>query len=448
MTDTSELNSESKQEFQTLQMKSTESPCNGSASRDNDLAVDHLSESLAGRHIDVIVSGSIGAVESVKSIRSLRRLGATVTPWLTDGGAQFVTEMALTWAAAKQTKTQFEGLTSHLATGDGCLVAPASASFIGHLAAGITDSPATALATSYLGFGKPVFLLPNMHDSLYQAPQVQNNLETLKGWGIQIVPARLEEGKQKFPAPALVADFISYALNQLGPREALNDHEVPCDDTKKLPKKVLLTMGSTRGYIDDVRYLSNYSSGALGSAIASELYRAGLTPIVINGSSAIRPHKYIPVINVSTNDEMLREAQKALTAGASAAICAASVLDFEPRERRTGKLATKDHPALTLELKATDKIISYLNPSSAIKVGFKLEVELSEEKIKSISQDYMKKYGLSLLVLNQLDQVSETQHEAILCEREGPAGELSWQPVSGKLNLAQAIVRHVVGRLN
>ena len=54
---------------------------------EDDLNVEILSDSLCGKVIDVVVSGSIGAVESVKFIRSLRRLGATVNPWLTRGGS-------------------------------------------------------------------------------------------------------------------------------------------------------------------------------------------------------------------------------------------------------------------------------------------------------------------------------------------------------------------------
>ncbi len=97
-----------------------------------------------------------------------------------------------------------------------------------------------------------------MHDSLALAPSHLKNLSTLSTWsGVHILPSRLEEGKRKFPEPAALADVAAHLMNQ-----------------KRRPASpVLLTMGTTRGYIDDVRYVSNYSSGKLGSTVASELYR-------------------------------------------------------------------------------------------------------------------------------------------------------------------------------
>ena len=97
----------------------------------DDLHVTASSDALKGRRIDVVVTGSIAAVEAVRFIRSLRRLGAEVTPWLSQGGSSFITPMALTWAAGKETIVGFSGSASHIATGDAVVVAPASSSIIG-----------------------------------------------------------------------------------------------------------------------------------------------------------------------------------------------------------------------------------------------------------------------------------------------------------------------------
>ena len=98
--------------------------------RSSDLLVNLSSDALAGKLIDVVVSGSIGAVESVRFIRSLRRLGAEVQPWLTKGGSMFTTETALSWAAARPCRMSFEGTASHISMGDACVIAPASASML------------------------------------------------------------------------------------------------------------------------------------------------------------------------------------------------------------------------------------------------------------------------------------------------------------------------------
>ena len=210
-----------------------------------DLDVTRLSDALNGRRLDVVVSGSIGAVESVRFLRALRRLSASVTPWLTKGGAQFVTPLALSWAADAPAISEFTGTAPHIGTTDAVVVAPASASLIGKIAHGITDTPAAALVTSYLGQGRPVILVPNMHDSLASAPAVLRNLERVSGWpGVTVIRARTEEAKHKFPDPATLADEVAHQVNR-------ERHALPT---------TLVTMGTTRGYVDRVRYFSNYSS--------------------------------------------------------------------------------------------------------------------------------------------------------------------------------------------
>ena len=158
----------------------------------SDLEVKIHSIALAQKSIDLICSGSIAAIESPRLIRALRRLGAHVRPYLTDGGRQFITPMALSWAANHQTVTEFSGTAPHIASGDALVVAPASASFIQKIAHGVCDSPASALAASYLGQKKRVLVLPNMHDSLFDAPAFQKNLATINPW-VTILGGRLEE---------------------------------------------------------------------------------------------------------------------------------------------------------------------------------------------------------------------------------------------------------------
>ena len=179
----------------------------------SDLQVNSISESLSDKSIDVIITGSIGSVESVRFLRALRRLGADVHPWLSKGAQLFTTETAVSWAAANPVTSQFSGTASHIALHDACIVCPASANFLSKIANGITDTPESALVASYLGQGKPVLVMPNMHDSLLQAPAVSENLKKISKW-THILEARQEEGKQKFPEPKDLADEVSHVLNQ------------------------------------------------------------------------------------------------------------------------------------------------------------------------------------------------------------------------------------------
>ena len=399
-------------------------------SHQGDLQVERLSDALASRVLDVVVSGSIGAVESVRFIRALRRLGADVTPWLTAGGARFVTPLAVAWAAGREARTAFQGDASHIALGDACVVAPASASLIAKAAQGLTDSPAAALIQSYLGQQRPVLLVPNMHDSLADAPAVRRNLAQLRLDGVTLLGARIEEGKRKFPDPATLADHVAHALNL----------------ARAGGRKVLVTMGSTRGDIDDVRYVSNYSSGALGSQVTEELWRLGYDVRVVAGPSPLRPRVYGTLAETRTNDEMQAAAAAELAGGAEAAIFAASVLDFTPASKASGKLSSRDAETLTVDLKRTRKIIGALTPKSGVKVGFKLETGLTPEKTRALAERDVAAYGLSLMVLNDLADVDATRHVATLVEGEqGRAGPA--RRVEGKSAVAAAVAAHVDRRL-
>lgn len=368
----------------------------------HDLHVSPTSDSLSGKHVDVVVSGSIAAVESIRFIRSLRRLGAEVTAWLSQGGAQFITPMSLAWACGKEPVTGFSGSATHIATSDCVVVAPASSNIIAKIARGMTDTHCTALIASALGQKKPVILMPTMHDSLKSAPAMLEHLEKIASWPmVQIIGAREEEGKQKFPEPDTLADQCSHITNKAAESRS----------------PILLTMGTTRGYIDDVRYVSNYSSGKLGSLICEELYRQGFSVNVVAGPSEHRPRVANELHDVQTTAEMLRECEIIANRGVSGAIFCASVLDYEPSEKTLGKLRS-GQDNLTISFKPTPKIIEKIQVPNNWKIGFKLEVGLSEEKIKQIASQYITKYSLKALIVNELTAVSASKHTATACVAE------------------------------
>ena len=380
-----------------------------SSSTASDLQVSSISDALLDRRIDVVVSGSIAAVESVRFIRSLRRLGAVVTPWLTQGGSQFVTPLALEWAAAHPCVTSFSGTASHICTSDAVIIAPASAHIMTQIASGLTDTPASALVASALGQNKPVLILPAMHDSLLNAPAMAQHVKTLESWkDVHLMQSRLEEGKRKFPNPIDLADSVAHQLNR----------------SKRPSKPVLLTMGTTRGYVDDVRYLSNYSSGKLGTEISTELYRQGFLTCVVSGPCEFKPHVSSTMIHVRTTGEMLSAAQEAAKSGVCAAVFAASVLDFEPETKVSGKISSSQ-AGLTLSLRPTPKIIGAINSGGAPKIGFKLETNLTRDRATEIARDYTARYQLTNLIVNDLSDVSATAHKACGIDAKGTVTDLA-----------------------
>jgi phosphopantothenoylcysteine decarboxylase/phosphopantothenate--cysteine ligase len=375
----------------------------------DDLHVTASSDALKGRRIDVVVTGSIAAVEAVRFIRSLRRLGAEVTPWLSQGGSSFITPMALTWAAGKETIVGFSGSASHIATGDAVVVAPASSSIIAKVARGMTDSHCTALIASALGQAKPVIILPAMHDSLMAAPAMQEHLAKIGSWkNVFIQRGRIEEGKQKFPEPKILADHVAHIMNaSLRPQEP-----------------VLITMGTTRGYIDDVRYISNYSSGSLGTAISEELYRQGFKTFVVSGPCEHKPETFSELKEILTTGDMQAACKSAEVKGLAGGIFCASVLDYEPSEKSMGKIKS-GHSNLTVSFKPTPKIIGAIQLDGKPKIGFKLESGLGETQLKSIATEYINKYNLTCLIANELGAVSATKHHAWAILANGEKTELT-----------------------
>ena len=233
----------------------------------NDLAVIPLSNALKNKSLDLIVTGSIAAVETIKFIRSLRRLGAIITPHLSFSAKEFVTQKALDWAANKIAGNQYLAAdTFHIAQNEALIIAPATANFISKIANGIADDPLTSLTASYLGQNKPVFFVPTMHESLYNNPLFQTNLNTLLKHAHFFLPC-MDEGKLKFPEPNYLANEIAHHINA----------------SKIKNNKVLITMGSTRNFLDDIRYISNFSTGKLGTLTAEELYRYGFKTHVVCG---------------------------------------------------------------------------------------------------------------------------------------------------------------------
>lgn len=362
----------------------------------SDLSVIVESPSLLSKKIDVIVSGSIAAVESVKTVRALRRCGADVRVVLTDGGTQFVTALALEWASNNPVQTKFEGQVSHLGEGDALLVAPASANFVSMAAEGRTDSPGLALFASYLGQKKPVVLTPCMHQSLEDSPIYKQQLTKLQEF-VEVLDPRIEEGKRKFPEPLEVADQVA--------------HHVNAKDAS-----ILVTLGSTKGYLDEVRYVSNYSSGTLGSLLCEELYRRGFTPHAVVGSCERKPRSYISQVDADTNEKMLEAIQRLVkTFSPVAAFFCASVLDYVPAKKEPGKLRSGQED-LTVDFRVTEKIISRVETSGALKVAFKLEPEVNKKLAREIAQKYASSYGLDMLVINALSEVSAHEHRAFLAD--------------------------------
>jgi phosphopantothenoylcysteine decarboxylase/phosphopantothenate--cysteine ligase len=315
-------------------------------------------QTLGGKQIVVAVTGSIAAVEVIRLIHALRRCGAAVQTVMSAAATGIISPESLAYASGRPAITRISGMVEHVACcGDGgsadlLLIAPCTANTISKMACGIDDTPVTTFATTALGSGMPVLVVPAMHHSMYRHPAVRGNLECLRAWGVGIVDPRIEEGKAK------IADTETIVLR--------------CErmilDQPLKGKRVLVTSGPCREQVDDVRVLTTRSTGLMGRALALEAFRLGADVTVVH-RDVFPCVKNVPADSAA---EMRDAVHRCFSTGdgADIYISAAAISDFVP-ERYRGKIPSGKKIRLELEPlpKLLDEVIRQWAP---LTVAFKL----------------------------------------------------------------------------
>lgn len=312
---------------------------------------------LEGTEIVLAVTGSIAAVETVRLAHELRRRGALVQAVLSAAATRIVHPDALTYATGRPAITAITGLVEHVEwCGEGgradlLLVAPCTANTVGKIACGIDDTPVTTFATTALGSGLPVVIVPAMHGTMYQHRAVEENLQRLVALGATVVPPRIEEGRAKIAGTDVIVLAAERAVN---PKPLAG-------------RRVLITSGPCREPVDDVRVLTTRSTGRMGRALALEAYRRGAEVTVIHAD------RFPCVRNVPiTTAADLREAVLACgeADGIDIYVSAAAISDFAPH-RSPGKIPSGAPTTLALEPqpKVLDEVIARFTPFA---IAFKL----------------------------------------------------------------------------
>jgi phosphopantothenoylcysteine decarboxylase/phosphopantothenate--cysteine ligase len=318
-------------------------------------------QTLAGKQVVIGVTGSIAAVETVKLVHALRRKGASVIPVMSGAAQGIIHPDALEYASGNAVVTRLSGAVEHVMyCGDGgsadlLLIAPATANTIGKIACGIDDTPVTTFATTAIGSGKPVLIVPAMHHSMYRHPAVCRNIATLKDWDIGIVDPVIDEGKAKISG---VDEIVLRCERVLLGR--------PLDG-----KHVLVTSGACREPVDAVRVLTTRSSGRMGRELALQAFRLGADVTIIHRDSPLPGITNIPV---ETADDMRAAVHRCFrTKGADYYISAAAVSDFAP-EPAHGKIPSGK--PVKIALAPLPKILDEVMKRYSVKtVAFKIGEE-------------------------------------------------------------------------
>jgi len=376
------------------------------------------SQLLAGRRIVIGVSGSIAAVELPRVIRELIRHGADVQTVMSPEAMRLVTPETLEFATGHPPVVQLTGNVEHvtlLGPGPGradlYLIAPATANTISKVAHGIDDTPVTSCASVALGGGVPMLLAPAMHSHMGVNPAVRENLEKLRTWGVGIIPGASTEGEEKIASPEEVAAAVLHRLGH-GPWPG---------------QRVVVIGGAAREAIDEVRSVTNESSGRTALALANEAYYRGAEVELWAGALQVPVPAWIPLHRWKSVDDLLALARqrKAELGAATVVLVPAALSDFT-LDRRPGKIPSRELESLTLTLRRAPKVLPELRrlaPAPTRLVAFKLESGRSEAELEAMGRALAHETGADWVIANDAEVMGSAQMTALVLP---PTGGRHW----------------------
>ena len=293
---------------------------------------------LQGKHILVGISGGIAAYKIPELIRSLVKAGAQVKVATTPNALQFVTELTLqTVSGSRVYSDVFAAIndhsTEHISLPDWCdamIVAPATANVLAKMAAGIADDALTTTICSCVA-RKPIVVAPAMNDKMWENPATQHAVQTIRGWENVTLLEPAEGilacgvvGKGRMPEIELLQEALEYALT---PKTMAG-------------KRVLITAGGTQEQIDPVRFISNYSTGKMGVALAHACARRGAHVTLVCGCISVPV--YNPFGQIERIDALSAQAMHEVCVTnwpqQDIAILCAAVADFAPESTAENKI--------------------------------------------------------------------------------------------------------------
>ena len=343
---------------------------------------------LQGKTVVLGVTGGIAAYKMPNLASALVKLGCNVQVLMTQNATQFIT--AVTFETLTGNKAlvdtfdrNFSFQVEHIAVADQAdlvMIAPATAHVIAKLAHGLADD---MLTTTVLACNCPKIVVPAMNTKMYENPVTQDNLNTLRRYGWEVVEpasgylACGAVGKGKLPEPEVLLQVILHDL---------------AHEKDMVGKKVLVTAGPTQEALDPVRYLTNHSSGKMGYAIAQAAARRGAQVTLVSGPVALKRLPYVETVDVVSAQEMF-EAVAVRAAEQDILIKAAAVADYRPMMVAEDKMKKSDD-ALSIPLERTQDILGWLGqhrrPGQFL-CGFSMEtqnmVENSRKKLEKKQVD-------------------------------------------------------------
>ena len=342
------------------------------------------------------ITGGVAAYKSPDLVRRLTSQGCEVQVVLSHGAGRFVTPVTFQAVSGRRVRDELWDEAAEAAMGhielarwaDVVLVAPATAHFIGSLAAGLAGDLLTTLC---LATAAPVVLAPAMNRQMWAHPAVQANCRLLESRGVRLLgptageQACGEHGLGRMMEPG---DIAAALLESAG-----NGASKPLAGLA-----VVVTAGPTREPIDPVRYITNRSSGRMGFALAAAARRAGGSVVLISGPVALETPAGVRRVDVETAEQMYREVHRRI-ANVDLFIACAAVSDYRPHTAARDKIK-RSEPEMRLDLvRSPDTLASVAALSKPpFTVGFAAETQ----HVAKHAREKLVRKGVDMIAANKV----------------------------------------------
>ena len=397
--------------------------------------------SLSGKHILLGITGGIAAYKCPDLVRHLKKAGAQVRVVMTESASHFVTPMTLQALSGNAVSSDLFDPSAELSMNhielakwaDLLLIAPATANIIAKMANGIADD---LLSTICLATPAKIVIAPAMNQQMYKAAATQQNLASLASRNTLILgpddgfQACGDFGPGRMVEPATIVEHVEgYFLAT----------------ATLVGTEITITAGPTIEELDPVRYISNYSSGKMGYAIAQAAAEMGATVNLISGPVNLATPNNVNRINVKSANEMCDAALKLAKKSAIFISCAA-VADYRPETIAKKKIKkTDDNNELVIKLVKNPDIVASI---AALKKGRPFVVGFAAET------NNIKAYALKKLTTKNLDLIcaNDVSDKSIGFNSDQNALTIYWQngeqtlPLSSKQQLAKQLLQAVITR--
>lgn len=352
------------------------------------------------------ITSSIAAYKAIELVQQLRKDGVEVFVIMTNSASKMVSPADFEKASGHKVLVElFEKdfnynkvlktrKVEHIELADKAdvmVIAPATANVIAKLAYGLADD---YLTTTALAVTAPMIICPAMNVNMWNNPVVQANVAKLMALGYQIIEPEAGmlacgyEGKGRLVDVGKIKDAVMEQLNRSSSLKG---------------RKIIVTAGGTSEKIDDIRSITNRSSGKMGVAIAEECYLRGADVLLFRARSAVRP-RYLLHEEEFTSTEELFSLVKKYAKNYEYFYHVAAVSDFVVENQFKGKLSSKK--VLTLKLKPQIKVLDQvkkLNPKIYL-IAFKAEYGLNKDELVKVASRRLKEASADMIIANDISK--------------------------------------------